>query len=62
MYQEKYGIDVEGDSGETHHQLPVPAAFVVDAGGRIVFAHADPDYRTRISPDALMEALQQLAE
>ena len=61
-YKEEYGIDLEGDSGESHHQLPVPAAFVVDAHGNITFAHADPDYKKRISADALMAALKDVTK
>ena len=58
LYKENYGIDLEGDSGETHRQLPVPAAFVVDAAGLITFAYTNPDYKTRVDADTLLAAVK----
>lgn len=49
-------INLEKASGETHHMLPVPAAFIIDQQGVIRFAHANPDYRVRISNDELLAA------
>lgn len=51
----QYGLDLEGDSGETHHQLPVPAAYVVTEGV-IQFAYVNPNYRVRIDSDVLLAA------
>lgn len=56
MYLEKYKIDLEGDSGEKHHQLPVPAAYVARADGTIAFAYHDVDYKQRVDPQALLAA------
>ena len=56
LYKEKYNIDLEADSGETHHLLPVPAAYVVDTSGRIRYAYHNSDYKKRIDPGALLEA------
>jgi peroxiredoxin len=55
----EYGVDLEAASGETHHQLPVPAVFIIDRMGVVRFVYANPDYTTRISPDALLEAAQK---
>ncbi len=52
----EYGVDLEAASGQKHHQLPVPAAFIIDRRGIIRFEYANPDYRTRITPDELLEA------
>jgi peroxiredoxin len=56
-----YGVDLEAASGQTHHELPVPAVFIVDRSGVIRFVHANPDYTIRISPDALLEAARASA-
>ena len=48
-----YGVDLEEASGETHHALPVPAIYVIDASGVIRFAHANPDYTQRLSNEEL---------
>ena len=55
-YKKNYGIDLEADSGETHHQLPVPAAFVINTDGVVQFSYVNPDYKSRVNPDVLMAA------
>jgi len=55
-YRDEYEIDLEADSGEKHHQLPVPAAFVVDTDGVIAFSYVNPDYKQRIDPQLLLAA------
>jgi len=59
MYKEKYQIDLEGDSGETHHLLPVPAAYVIDAAGTITFRYFNPDYKQRVEIDTLLAAAKK---
>lgn len=51
-----YGIDLEKTSGETHHILPVPAAFVVGTDGKIRFAYVNPDHKVRVPVQVLLEA------
>lgn len=58
-YKDDYGIDLEGDSGETHHLLPHPAVFVVDAKGTVRFAHVNPDYKNRLGPDEILAAARE---
>jgi peroxiredoxin len=55
-YKDEYKIDLEGDSGQTHHLLPHPAVFLVDAGGVIRFVHFDADYRVRLTPEKILAA------
>lgn len=55
-YKTGYGIDLEADSGHAHHQLPVPSAFIVGRDGIIHFSYVNPDYKTRIAPNELLEA------
>ena len=54
MYKEKYGIDLEADSGEIHHLLPVPAAFVIDSGGIIRYRYYNADYKVRVKAQELL--------
>ncbi len=51
-----YGIDLEEASGYEHHQLPVPAVFLIGTSGKIEFAHANPDYKERLDSAALLAA------
>lgn len=55
---DSYDIDIEAASGKDHHLLPVPAVFITDGEGRITFRHYDPDYSQRLSPEALLGAIQ----
>lgn len=55
-YKTDYGIDLEADSGQTHHVLPHPAVLVVDRQGVVRFAHVDPDYRARLAPEKILAA------
>ncbi|MGH8263566.1 MAG: peroxiredoxin-like family protein [Steroidobacteraceae bacterium] len=57
----EFGVDLEAASGQKHHQLPVPAVFIIDKEGIIRFVHANPDYTTRISPEELVAAAQAVA-
>ncbi|MGH8251054.1 MAG: peroxiredoxin-like family protein [Steroidobacteraceae bacterium] len=59
QYKE-YGIDLEEASGETHHQLPVPAVFIVDKSGTIRFVYANPDYKERLKSADLLAAARKL--
>lgn len=54
-----YGIDLEKASGYQHHALPIPAIYIVDQQGRVVFAHSNPDYRERLDPQKLLVALEK---
>jgi len=55
-----FGIDLETASGFDHHALPVPAVFIVDKSGKVVFAHSDPDYRKRLEPSQIIDELKKL--
>jgi len=51
-----YNIDIEAASGEKHHQLPVPAVFMVGTDGIVDFVHANPDYKVRLSSEKILAA------
>jgi peroxiredoxin len=53
-----YGIDLEATQGATHHELPIPAVFIVDRRGIIRFVHANPDYKVRLDAARLMAAAE----
>jgi len=59
-YKDEYGIDLEAASGRSDHVIAAPATYVIDAGGKIVYAFADPDYKIRPSMDDVLAALQEL--
>ncbi len=57
-----FGIDLEQASGETHHALPVPSVFIVDADGTLQFSFVHPDYRVRVPGDVVVAAAKAIAE
>ncbi|MEO8002094.1 MAG: peroxiredoxin-like family protein, partial [Arenimonas sp.] len=51
-----YGIDLEKNSGEKHHGLPVPSVFIIDADGIIQFSYVNPDYKARVPSSVVLAA------
>lgn len=56
----KAGLDLEEASGYDHHQLPVPAVFLIDIEGVIQFVYANPDYKVRLDPEIILETAKAL--
>lgn len=52
----EYGIDLEAASGYDHHQLPVPAVYVLGTDGRVEFVFTDSDYKKRLEPEKVLAA------
>ena len=59
MYKGLHGIDLEDASGRTHRQLPVPAVFIAGPDGLIRYAYHNPNYKVRLSPEALLAAARE---
>ena len=60
VYHETFKLDIEKFNGDASWTLPIPARFIVDQGGVIRYAQADPDYTTRPDPDETLHALRAL--
>ncbi len=52
-----YGVDLEKNNGNTDHVLPVPATYVIDQSGKIIYVHFDKDYTKRASVNSIMAVL-----
>jgi len=50
-----FGVDLEKASGEKHHELPVPAVYIVGVDAVIRFVHYDPDFRKRMDPAEIVK-------
>jgi len=57
-YKSSFGIDLEAASGRAHHILPHPAVFVVSPSGEIRFAHVNSDYKVRLEPTRILDAVR----
>jgi peroxiredoxin len=55
-----YGLDLEQTQGAKHHELPVPAVFIVDRAGTIRFAHSNSDYKIRLPAAEVVAAARKL--
>ena len=60
-YQD-YGIDLDAASGDSHHALPVPAVFLIDAQGVVRFSYVDPDYTRRTPAAVILAAARAVRE
>jgi peroxiredoxin len=51
-----YEIDLESASGEKHHLLPVPAVFLINTEGIILFQYVNPNYKVRLRKEIILAA------
>ena len=56
----RMGHPITEFNGTTEHTLPIAATFVVDTGGIIRFAYANPNYMHRADPADVITALAAL--
>lgn len=56
----KNGLDIESFNGKGRNVLPVPGTYVIDKKSIIRAAYADTDYKKRMEPQAIIDALKQL--
>lgn len=49
VYNEKLGADLLHSQSDESERLPIPATFIINRNGVIVWRHFDPDYRKRSS-------------
>ena len=56
----KHGLDIEAFNGKDRNVLPVPGSFVIDSDGVVRAMHADTDYKQRMEPTAIIDALKKM--
>jgi peroxiredoxin len=56
----KFGIDLESFNGTGRTGLPVPGSFVIDQNGMVVATFADNDYKLRMEPQDMIDALDKI--
>lgn len=60
VYRQKLGLDLADYNGNGRYVLPVPATFVIDQQGIVRAAFARIDYKKRMQPADILEALRGL--
>jgi peroxiredoxin len=58
-YLDEKGRDYEGSSIGKHNALAVPAVYVINKSGDIVYDFVEPDYKVRLSADELLAAAKK---
>ncbi|MEM6525272.1 MAG: peroxiredoxin-like family protein [Bacteroidota bacterium] len=53
-----FNIDVPKHNGNTHYELPMPATYLVDEKGKIIFDFVPEDYTYRLEPQKVVRVLQ----
>jgi peroxiredoxin len=59
LKMKNHGADLDSNTGNNLHMLPVPAAYVVDQKGVIRFVYYNPDIKVRVNPDDLLKAAKE---
>lgn len=59
LMKEKFNSDIEADSGEKHHLLPVPAVYLADAQGVFGFQHVNADFTIRMDSQELLRIARE---
>jgi len=54
-----FGIDLEQNNGNADHVLPVPATYIINSAGNIIFVYFDKDYRKRVAVSTILKAISQ---
>ena len=54
--------DLDLNSGQNHHLLPVPAAFIIGKDGMIKFEYINPNYKVRIEPAELLRIAKTIID
>lgn len=58
-YKNEYKIDLEAWSGDDHHNLPVPAVYIIK-DNLVQFNYVNPNYRLRLNSETLVALLKTL--
>ncbi|MBV9673390.1 MAG: AhpC/TSA family protein [Verrucomicrobia bacterium] len=58
----RHNVDLEKSSGRTDHILPVPSVFILDRSGKVVFVHANADYKIRMKGSDVLSAAKASEE
>lgn len=58
----KFRMDVAAHNGNDDYTLPIPATYIVDKHGTIIYSFADSDYTKRADPAEIINQLKELVD
>ena len=59
--REDRGLDLEKINNGNGNILPIPATFILNSDGIVIWNYVNVDYRTRSEPDEIIEALKNIS-
>lgn len=59
IYKE-FGIDLPAANGDSSHQLPLPATYIIDQNRTVRYYFVDADHTTRLDPSIMLHELKKL--
>lgn len=54
VYQE-LGFNISELNGDENYELPIPATYIADQSGKIIFDYINSDYTKRVEPYKILE-------
>lgn len=58
----KMGIDIPEHNGDESFELPIPATYIVNQSGEIIYSYVNPDYTKRAEPSKIVEFLKSVEQ
>lgn len=55
-----FGVSLRKFNGDQVNELPVPATFIIDQNGKIVYRFVDPDFTKRLDPVEIITILSRI--
>jgi peroxiredoxin len=56
------GQDIDGSSMFNFQALPVPAVYMIDKSGKVVYSFVEADYKVRLPAEDLLEVAEELTD
>lgn len=56
---ESFGIDVPGSNDDDSYELPMPATYILNKEGVIIYTFIDEDYTKRLEPQIILDVIKE---
>lgn len=60
LYNERLHANLKEAHSDESERLPIPATFIIDKNGVIVWKHVNPDYKERASTEQIVKVLEDI--
>ncbi len=60
LYNEKLNANLDQAHSDNSERLPIPATFILDQSGKVVWRHFNPNYKERASTQQILKVLDTL--